>query len=312
MKVTYDGEGEGSLCPIGLDYNAGKNCTISFTPTKKMDPPILVHYEITNFHQNHRNYYRSRDDFQLRGKVGDQDSISEERCDPLNELGGIKINPCGMIANTFFNDIIQLTGGVDTSDRDLQMIETGIAWRSDIEYLFDQPEGFEFEPCPGACDASCCTGIWECGELGEPYEDPAGNCFRFVYPEDNTTQYLYETYPDIINPIEGVLNEHFIVWMRVAAQPTFRKLYGWINQEIAAGETVTFEVNSNFVVDRFRGTKSLVMSTNNIFGGRNPYLGPIFFYVGLVCLGFGTLFALKHKFRPRKLADPSYLHFKTD
>ena len=100
--------------------------------------------------------------------------------------------------------------------------------------------------------------------------------------------------------------------MKVATQPNFRKLYGWINQPIAAGEELVFSVHANYVVSRFRGYKALLITTNNIFGGRNPYLGPVFYIVGYFCLGVALFFTLKHTFRPRKLADPSYLHYKSD
>ena len=311
MKITYDGV-EGAPCSIGTNYSAGRTCILNFTAPKYMAPPILIHYELTDFHQNHRDYYRSRDDYQLRGKPGPSAELERDRCKPLYKLGDLRLNPCGLIANTFFNDIITLVSGRGLSATPLVMREDGIAWQSDIDFQFAQPEGFAFEECPDACDESCCTGEWECGSEGLPYVRSDGTCFRFVYPFDDEVQYLYETYPDIINPLEGVTNEHFIVWMRVATQPTFRKLYGWIDEPIDEGTTLQFQVNANFPVESFGGTKSLLVGTNMVFGGRNPYLGRVFYGVGFFCIIAGIFFALKHIFRPRKLADSSYLHFKTE
>lgn len=58
------------------------------------------------------------------------------------------------------------------------------------------------------------------------------------------TQYLYETYPEVVSPIEGVLNEHFIVWMRTAGLPRFRKLYGKIEEQIEP-QTLTFDITAS-------------------------------------------------------------------
>lgn len=121
-----------------------------------------------------------------------------------------------------------------------------------------------------------------------------------------------QTYPMVISPLEGVTNEHFVVWMRIAAYPKFRKLYGWINQPIAAGQVLEFQIQNNWEVKSFGGAKSLVLSTNNIFGGRNAFLGPYFYGVGLFCLCAASFFAAKQVFRPRKVGDRKYLQLKED
>jgi len=319
-KIVYDEWVEdydvnNTICGIGEDFNANRICELRFIAPRDMNPPILLHYELTNFHQNHRSYYRSKDPFQLLGQVGDQDPIAATDCEPLNKLGGITINPCGMIANTLFNDYFEFSkelSGSDMFGEDLDLIETGIAWQSDLEYMFAQPNGFNYSECPeDACDESCCNEGDSCIN-GLPYVDSQNNCYRFYYPEDETTQYLYETYPDIISPIEGVLNEHFIVWMRIATQPTFRKFYGWFDKPIAKGTELVFLTHSNYVVTKFKGSKALILGTTSIFGGRNKYMAPVFIGVGVFSLVAGALFTLKHVFRPRKLADPAYLHYKEE
>lgn len=303
-----------------------------------MDPPILVHYELTNFHQNHKNYYQSRDAFQLLGRLSkDQTDLEKSLCDPLNKLGNIWLNPCGLIANTFFNDIFRLQSGDDANGNPLVLREDDIAWASDLEYKYAQPDGFDKEPCEEefatpflnsngtlTCDATCCSQrtrtdgeetnlTWSCDHPAiAKDENDQDQCWRYHYPDEDITQYLYETYGDVISPLEGVMNEHFVVWMRVATLPTFRKLYGFFEQPIKKGEKFVIEVEANYVVETFRGTKSLIVSTTNIFGGKNEILGQSFIVLGFFCLVVGVLFSAKHWLRPRKLADRRYLHFKED
>lgn len=40
----------------------------------------------------------------------------------------------------------------------------------------------------------------------------------------------------------GVENEHFIVWMRAAALPHFRKLYGRIEQDVPANTDLKVQI----------------------------------------------------------------------
>ena len=240
-----------------------------------------------------------------------QTALDAELCQPLNILGDIRLNPCGLIANTFFNDNIELIDGTSSDGGvDLIMLEDGIAWQSDLDYMFRQPIGFQYEECPDGCDPSCCDGDeWSCVEPTK-YKD--GKCYRYFYPDDDKTQYLHESYPQVISPIDGVRDEHFIVWMRVAALPTFRKLYGWINQPIAEGTVLTFQITNNWEVGTFEGRKSFVISNTNMFGGKNQWIGVYFYAVGFFCIGAAVFFALKQLIRPRRLADKHYLHFKRE
>lgn len=203
------------------------------------------------------------------------------------------------------------SGSTDIEGNALTLIEDGIAWQSDLDYKFAQPLSFKSEQCKSCDDDDCqCTGEWTCKEK---YQDPETNeCHLYSYSNDDTTQYLYETYPDIISPLEGVTNEHFVVWMRVAAKPKFRKMYGFFDQPIKAGTTLSFVVKNNWIVKSFKGTKSLVVTTTSMFGGKNPNFGQAFIGVGGICIIFGVFFGLKQIINPRKLAEKKYLKYKED
>ena len=312
LSTTYDDYNQvDPICGINDTYNANRVCNLTFVAPEFMKAPVLVYFQLTNFHQNYRKYQDSYDPYQLYGDTGPQSSVYAKNCFPLNVLGNITLNPCGMIANTLFNDIFTLqSGSVDSEGNPLVMLEEGIAWLSDIDYMYNQPDGFTYEECPGSCNSTCSEGSnWSCQE---PYVDPNGTCYRYFYPNDDTTQYLYETYPDIISPLEGVTNEHFIVWMRVAPTPNFRKLYGWLNQSIDAGTELVFTVRANYAVTPFKGGKALVLSTNTIFGGRYDALWRVLIGVGIFFIAAGVFFLGKHLLKPRKLGDRNYLHFKQE
>jgi len=74
-------------------------CNIQLSIKEKMNPPIYVYYQLTNFYQNHRRYVKSRNDDQLRGERPSDLST----CSPLESWDNKPLNPCGLIANSFFN-----------------------------------------------------------------------------------------------------------------------------------------------------------------------------------------------------------------
>jgi acyl-CoA thioesterase FadM len=304
-----------------LQYNADKNCTIEFVVPKTMTPPVLVYYELDNFHQNHRKYFESQDIYQMAGEsnIENQYPTSATACEPINKLGDRVINPCGLIANTFFNDIITLgdNGAVDDQGFPLQMVEDGIAWTSDLQYRYSLPQGYRQSECTaetgGGCTIGCCQHFnYSCqyDGKGPAISRADGKCYAYDYPYDETTQYLYETYPKIISPLEHVTNEHFVVWMRIATRPKFRKLYGYIEQTVPAGTVLQFNINANYVVESFYGSKALVVSTSNAWGGKSRVLGVTLYIIGYFCLACGLFFAVKHWFKPRRVADKKYLQYK--
>jgi hypothetical protein len=183
------------------------------------------------------------------------------------------------------------------------MSETDISWKSDRDYKFKQVSGFKYREVPYA-NTTC---IYPSCKI---YQDPTTLIYyQYYYPDEDSVQYLYETYPDQISPIEGVTNEHFIVWMRTAGLPNFRKLYGRIDGDFSTGDRLSFEVIANYEVRSFDGTKALVITQNGEFGGRNPYLGVSYIVVGSLSFFFAALFAAKHFVSPRALGDHSLLNW---
>lgn len=154
-------------------------------------PPVFMYYRLTNFYQNHRRYVKSLDVDQLKGKAVDNSTIDGGSCDPLkvDNSTGKAYYPCGLIANSQFNDTINspqlLTGGV--SAETYFMTNKGIAWDSDKELV----KKTQYEP----------------GQVLPPPN------WHDRYPND---------YEDGIPDLHE--NEEFMVWMRTAALPNFSKL----------------------------------------------------------------------------------------
>ncbi|XP_076959460.1 ALA-interacting subunit 3-like [Bidens hawaiensis] len=101
--------------------------------------------------------------------------------------------------------------------------------------------------------------------------------------------------------------EDLIVWMRTAALPTFRKLYGKINTSLEAHDIITVALQNNYNTYSFGGQKKLVLSTTGWIDGKNDFLGIAYLMVGGICLFMALNFILLYVFKPRPLGDPSYL-----
>lgn len=89
------------------------------------------------------------------------------------------------------------------------------------------------------------------------------------------------------------------MWMRTAAFPTFRKLYGRIEVDLEAGQTVRVHIENNYNTYSFGGKKKLVLSTTSWIGGKNNFLGVAYLTIGGLCLFLALSFILMYVIKPR-------------
>lgn len=113
-------------------------CNIDFTLERDFLGKVYMYYGLSNYYQNHRRYVKSRDDDQLLGRLSMQPSTDcvPFETDPDNTK---PIAPCGAIANSLFNDTLVIIKQGDPEP--VPLLRTGIAWPSDKNIKFRNPEG---------------------------------------------------------------------------------------------------------------------------------------------------------------------------
>jgi len=111
-----------------------------------------------------------------------------------------------------------------------------------------------------------------------------------------------------VRVIADFQDEDFVVWMRTAGMPNFRKLYRIIDQDLQGNFTVF--IRNNFPVREFEGAKYVVLAEVSWMGGKNPFLGIAYLVVGGVCFLLGVVFLIVHLVSGRKLGDTSYLNWQ--
>jgi hypothetical protein len=211
----------------GVKRNNTVECTIKFQIPSEMQPPVLFYYRLTKFYQNHRRYVKSFNADQLRGTAVDNSTISSSLCEPLRlDPRGRPYYPCGLIANSIFNDTFSspYQENVEGSSSDGQEYtmenNSGIAWDSDKQ-LYGKTQ-------------------YKLDQIAVPpnwVERYGGNDYTNSTPP-----------PDLEN------DQAFQVWMRTAGLPTFSKLAQ--RNDTAVMKVATYRVD-------IRDCTSPISSDNN-------------------------------------------------
>lgn len=325
QSIQYGGEGTAveNSCP-------GGSCTLDFKINQKIDGKLYLYYELDNYYQNNIKYSSSVNWDQMMGKADIPLDTLEKSCDPAVTNSTYTLNPCGLIAKSFFTDSYSLSlstssvGGTVPTEYKMKEGIDDITGSIDSG-LFKQPDqpgkAFEARTLSGTdtCVNRATMTPATCKAVGlqqgcKCYQDPATSEYSyFWYPYDDTTMYLYEMYPKTefggISPIDGVTDAHFMNWMNIAALPNFRKLYGVIDGSFNVGDTLSFAVSSVVDVNSFNGKKSLVLSAQGSLGVSNPGLGITYIVTGGACLLFSIIFFLKQEISPRPLPTPASLNW---
>lgn len=243
-------------------------CELEFTIDEKLEGTVYLYYKLTNFFQNHRVYVKSRDNSQLSGKTDLTASDLDQNCEPYRsiEKGGVQvpIAPCGTIANSMFND----TFDISNENTFVPISRTGIAWTTDHNIKFKNPS---YSQCDGK-DLSCNFG-----------NNSAVTGVQQTAKPIYWGQPVYELPPSGDENQSGYKNEPLEVWMRTAAFPTFRKLYGKLEDGLAAGD-YKIDIKYNYPTKGFSGEKFFVITQMTWAGGKNPFLGIAYIVVGSLSL----------------------------
>ncbi|WVQ96547.1 hypothetical protein IAU59_003652 [Kwoniella sp. CBS 9459] len=251
-------------------------CEIEFEVPYNLGPGVFLYYKLTNYYQNHRRYVMSLDTSQLKGDIKSASDIDSGDCKPITSQDGKPYYPCGLIANSVFNDtfgpVVLLNPQNGEQNQTYNFTEKGIAWGGIAKNYAASPD----------------------------YSSPTD-----VLPPPNWALRYPNGYVDGLPNLRE--DEHFQIWMRIAALPTFRKLWARNDDEVMTQGRYRLVAYMNYPVKQFSGTKSVVISTVSWIGGKQPFLGWAYIAAAILCVVLALAGLLRHLIKPRKLGDMSLL-----
>ena len=241
-------------CKEQKKKNNGGDCIIELEIKKTMEPKVMIYYQLNGFYQNHRRYVKSKSDEQLHGTYIDLAKMKDSQdCDPA-------------ITNRDMNKKKNYYG--DNLDPDDVAIPCGLIAKSYFNDDFIE---------------------WTIVDKFNENKIIYPNCKDIAWKADKELKYKNV---DLKKQWIDMTDEHFIVWMRPAGLPNFRKLWGRIEMKLEAGTRVKVKIIDNFDVSSFNGEKFLILSTVNAFGGKNSFLGISYIVLGGISIILAVVFII--------------------
>ncbi len=238
------------------DYCKDKNpCIVTLQVKNDMEKNIMVYYQLDGFYQNHRRYVKSKSDDQLNGKdISYQAMKDSQDCDPV--ITNEEMGKAESIAGTpLVNDEVAIPCGLIAKSF---FNDNFKEWKLTDEFGDTQ-----------ALNVNEKDIAWKADK-------------ELKYKNiDKSRQWIDMT------------DEHFIVWMRPAGLPNFRKLWGRITDtDLKAGSQIEVTIDNKFDVSSFNGKKYLILSTVNAFGGKNSFLGISYIVLGGISIILAVVFVI--------------------
>lgn len=256
-------------------------CRVQFDIPNDLSPPIYFFYRLNKFHANHRRFAKSFSEDQIEGKAASENTIKNmvgQNCEPLSvDDNGKKYYPCGLIANSLFNDTFTTTlTAVNGTSEDYKMTDKGIAWATD-KNRFKKTE--------------------------YSYKD--------IVPPPN----WYKRYPDGYNEtnVPDISTWYqFQNWMHTSALPTFNKLALRNDDDTLQKGTYEVSIGLHFPVLPFNGNKYIYISQRSVMGGKNDFLGISWMVGGALCFVLGLTLLIINTIKPRRTGDTNLLSWNRE
>ncbi|GME83855.1 unnamed protein product [Ambrosiozyma monospora] len=218
---------------------------------------------------------------QLNGEAASKSVIKDtvgQNCQPLSidDSTGKKYYPCGLIANSMFNDTFTPLAAVNGTDDDYPMYREGIAWDSNKK---------RFKKTKYSLDDITPPPNWV-------------KMFPQGYNETNV--------PDLQHWYE------FQNWMAPAAFSLFSKMVLRNDNDVLKKGVYQTNVGLHWPVLEFNGHKYIYLSTRSVIGGKNSFLGVSWIVGGGICLLLSLVFLIVNAVHPRKIGDTRMLSWNKE